>query len=65
MGADHEPEPKRKTLTERAGEPRSIAATSTSSRPAVKGMSLVGASVSYFMDYFAKDVFFWDNIDIH
>jgi kinesin family protein C1 len=43
MFTDGEPEPKRKTLAERAGEPRSIAAPPTS-RPAVKGTSLVGAA---------------------
>lgn len=40
----NEPEPKRKTLVERAGEPRSLAAPSTGTRPNVKGTSLVGAS---------------------
>ncbi|KAH7412781.1 P-loop containing nucleoside triphosphate hydrolase protein [Cadophora sp. MPI-SDFR-AT-0126] len=45
---DNEPEPKRKTLAERAGEvgTRSIAAPTTSARPAVKGTSLVGAGKS-------------------
>lgn len=43
---DNEPEPKRKTLAERAGEVRSIAAPTPSARPAVKGTSLVGAGVS-------------------
>lgn len=41
-----EPEPKRKTLVERAGEPgRSIVAP-TPSRPPVKATNLVTASVS-------------------
>ena len=44
--ADNEPEPKRKTLAQRAGEPNSIAAVSVSSRPTVKGTTLVGAAVS-------------------
>ncbi|KAF8860440.1 kinesin-domain-containing protein [Acephala macrosclerotiorum] len=39
-----EPDPKRKTLVERAGEPRSIAAPTPSSRSHVKATSLVGAS---------------------
>jgi len=47
--ADNEPEPKRKTLAERAGEPRSIVAPTPSSRPVVKGTSLVGAGVSIFI----------------
>jgi kinesin family member C1 len=46
---DNEPEPKqRKTLVERAGESRSIAAATPSARPVVKGTSLVGAGVSSF-----------------
>ncbi|KAH9214620.1 P-loop containing nucleoside triphosphate hydrolase protein [Leptodontidium sp. 2 PMI_412] len=45
-GTFNEPEPKRKTLAERAGEPRSIAAPTPSSRPPVKGTSLVGAGKS-------------------
>ncbi|KAK0121766.1 kinesin-like nuclear fusion protein [Cadophora gregata] len=47
-GTYNEPEPKRKTLAERAGEvgSRSIAAPTTSARPAVKGTSLVGAGKS-------------------
>ncbi|PSS28353.1 hypothetical protein M430DRAFT_166159 [Amorphotheca resinae ATCC 22711] len=39
----NEPEAKRKTLAERAGEPRSIAVAAPSSRPVVKGTSLAGA----------------------
>ncbi|KAH7348469.1 P-loop containing nucleoside triphosphate hydrolase protein [Rhexocercosporidium sp. MPI-PUGE-AT-0058] len=45
-GTFNEPEPKRKTLAERAGEPRSIAAPAQSTRPPVKGTSLVGAGKS-------------------
>ena len=45
---DNEPEPKRKTLAEKAGEPRSTTASTTSARPTVKGTSLVSASVSQF-----------------
>ncbi|PVH78112.1 kinesin-domain-containing protein [Cadophora sp. DSE1049] len=45
-GTYNEPEPKRKTLAERAGEPRSIAAPTPNARPAVKGTSLVGAGKS-------------------
>jgi len=42
------PEPKRKTLAERAGEPRSttMPAPTSNSRPTIKGTSLVGAGVS-------------------
>ena len=39
---DNEPDPKRKTLVERAGEPRSTVVAP--SRPAVKGTSLIGAA---------------------
>ena len=42
MVVGNEPEPKRKTLAERAGEPRSIAAPT--SRPVVKGTSLMNAA---------------------
>lgn len=45
---DNEPEPKRKTLVERAGEPRSIAAATPSARPVMKGTSLASAGVSFF-----------------
>jgi hypothetical protein len=47
IGVDNEPEPKRKTLAERAGEPSSLGAAPATSRPVVKGTSLVGATVSY------------------
>lgn len=43
---DNEPEPKRKTLTERAGEPHSTIPSLGVARPPVKGTSLVAASVS-------------------
>ena len=43
IAADGEPEPKRKTLAERAGEPRSIA-PQPASRSVVKGTSLMGAA---------------------
>lgn len=47
VATDAEPDPKqRKTLAERAGEPRSIVAPTPSSRPAIKGTSLVAAGVS-------------------
>lgn len=43
----NEPEPKRKTLAERAGEPKSsIVAPTPTSRSFMKGTSLVGAGVS-------------------
>jgi hypothetical protein len=42
-----EPEPKRKTLVERAGETKSVVAATPSSRSLVKGTSLVGAGVSF------------------
>lgn len=42
---DNEPEPKRKTLVERAGEPRSIATATHGPRAVVKGTSLLGAGV--------------------
>lgn len=47
--ADGEPEAKRKTLAERAGESRSIAAATPGPRTFVKATSLVGASVSIFL----------------
>ncbi|KAL2064243.1 hypothetical protein VTL71DRAFT_4737 [Oculimacula yallundae] len=45
-GTFSEPEPKRKTLAERAGEPRTIAAPTPISRPPVKATTLVGAAKS-------------------
>ncbi|KUJ19370.1 kinesin-domain-containing protein [Mollisia scopiformis] len=42
--SNYEPEPKRKTLAERAGEPRSVAAATPGPRTFVKATSLVGAS---------------------
>jgi len=43
----NEPEPKRKTLVERAGETKSIVAATPSSRALVKGTSIVCAGVSF------------------
>jgi hypothetical protein len=54
IGVDNEPEPKRKTLAERAGEPSSLGAAPATSRPVVKGTSLVGATVSYNIPYFVR-----------
>ncbi|CZS93156.1 probable carboxy-terminal kinesin 2 [Rhynchosporium agropyri] len=45
-GAFNESEPKRKTLAERAGEVRPLVAPTPSSRPPVKGTTLVGAGKS-------------------
>jgi hypothetical protein len=42
-----EPDPKRKTLAERAGETRSIAAPTPNSRALVRTTSLVSAGVSF------------------
>jgi hypothetical protein len=43
---DNEPEPKRKTLAQRAGEPRSVAAATPGPRSGIVGTSLAAAGVS-------------------
>src|SRR4051812_4775839 len=51
---DNEPEPKRKTLAERAGEPRSMAPPPSSTRHTIKGTSLVVGHFQYILHSYSS-----------